>query len=418
MDLDSYHINGGNPIIGEIECLGAKNGVLPIIAATILTKDNNLLSNCPKIKDVDSMLNIIRELGCTAYRENDGVHIDSKNLEKSNIPVDLMGKMRSSVFLLGPLLVRCKEVVIGKPGGCEIGKRPIDIHINALRQLGAQVVEEEQLIICRGKNLIGTQIVFDFPSVGATENIMMAALGAKGVTILKNCAREPEIVDLQEYLNKCGANISGAGTEQIVVNGPCQMHGAHYTIMSDRIEAGTFLIAAAMTNGKIILKNSPVNCMKNILFNLEKVGCNIKTYEDIITLQVPNGIKSIDEIVTAPYPAFPTDMQPQFLTLLCKASGNSLVRETIFENRFAYTEELMKMGADIQINEQEAIVKGKAALHGAQVISKDLRGGAALTIAGLGAEGITIVKDIEHIRRGYENFDIRLKSLGADIVVE
>jgi len=413
--LDSYHIRGGRRIGGQIKVSGAKNAALPILAAAVLTGSESFLGNCPQISDVENMLEILRRLGCKVNRTADGILVDSKGLIACEVSHELTGELRSSVFLLGPMLARCGEVILGQPGGCAIGLRPINLHLSALRSLGAEIEERDGMVICTAKKLTGGKINLDFPSVGATENAMLAALGATGETMILNSAKEPEIVDLQDYLVACGARIKGAGTGTIHIEGGHTLHDVHHNILPDRIEGGTFLAAAAATGGDLLLEGTRPLHMSSLLQHLEKCGCFVKCYEDKVLLDAPERLKAIDYVVTEPYPGFPTDMQSQFLTLMAIAGGRSCIREEIFENRFKYVSELNKMGARIEIRNKNAIIDGVSSFHGQHVEAKDLRGGAALVIAGLIAEGETIIDNIEYIERGYHKFDEALRTLGADI---
>ena len=414
--MDSYRISGGKKIQGEITLTGAKNAVLPILAATIITGKESILNHCPDLSDVRNMTEILRQIGCNVKQEKGSIVINTKDIDTFIIPGKLMREMRSSVFLMGPMLARFGKVVLSYPGGCEIGLRPIDIHLSALKKLGVTINEEHGNLECTADHLVGCKIALDFPSVGATENTMMAACCAEGETVIINAAKEPEIVDLQNYLNSTGAEIKGAGTSEIVIKGTKNFHNTSHSIISDRIEGGTFLTAAAMTNGQILLKNINPQYMTMTLSKLKEAGCEIFEGEDWIQLKSPSRLKAIDIIQTQPYPGFPTDMQSQMLSLMTVAKGTSVIIETIFENRFKQVNQLKSMGAKIVVDGRNAIVTGIESLNGATVGAKDLRGGAALVIAGLGAEGQTIVENICHIDRGYDKFEVALCSLGADIV--
>ncbi len=415
MDLGSYHIQGGRPIQGEYTVKGAKNAVLPILAASIVTGGENLFERCTDISDVRIMREILNALGCRTVRSGDRMLVDTAGLDCCEVPRPLMEKMRSSIFLIGPLLTRCGRAVISQPGGCAIGKRPIDLHIKALRQMGAEIEEQDQQLIVTGGRLYGTNLVLDFPSVGATENIMLAAIGAKGETVIHNSAKEPEIVDLQNYLNRCGAQIRGAGTSRIVIKGQTPLRGACHTVMGDRIEAGTFLLAAAATGGELRLKGADSGNLKCLLRYLRFAGCKVKKQPCEIWLRAPKRLYGTGRVRTEPYPGFPTDLQPQFCAAMAGAEGQTKMEETIFENRFRYVKQLEKLGADIEILQGTAIIKGVQPLTGARVKAEDLRGGAALVLAGLAADGETIVENVEFIERGYCGFDRELEKLGADI---
>ncbi len=419
--MESYHITGGNRLEGELEVNGAKNAVLPILAACLATGKSCRITNCPNLSDVKNMLTILKEIGCKIEYDQKSVVVNSEHIHTFKISEKLMREMRSSVFLMGPMIARFGKITMSYPGGCEIGLRPIDIHISALKQLGVTVNEKEGNIECIGHKLQGTTIALDFPSVGATENAMLTAIGAEGETRIVNAAREPEIVDLQNFLNGCGAKIKGAGSGQIVIKGNPRLQKTgldetEYSVMTDRIEAGTFLVASAITGGEIILKNIMPENMTMILSKLVESGCKVSAEKDRIFLKGPKKLKAINYINTQPHPGFPTDMQSQMLSMLTLAKGTSIITETIFENRYKNIDQLRKMGAQIIIDGRNAIIKGVAELSGTIVQAKDLRGGAALVIAGLGANGNTVVENIAYIDRGYENFEQRLSLLGAQIV--
>ncbi|NBI63862.1 UDP-N-acetylglucosamine 1-carboxyvinyltransferase [Clostridiales bacterium] len=413
--MESYHIRGGNPISGEHAVSGAKNAALPILAASIVTGEENLFSGCPRISDTAIMREILRYLGCKTLLSGDQLLVDASGLHGEEIPKALMEKMRSSIFLVGPLLTRRGRAVISQPGGCAIGKRPIDIHIKALSQLGADIEEKDGQLIFTGTKLTGANILLDFPSVGATENVMMAALGARGETVIHNSAREPEIMDLQDYLNSCGARIKGAGTSRIIVKGGYPLHGASHRIMGDRIEAGTYLLAAAGTGGELLVKGIEADAIKSLLKCLRHAGCHVKKQPGQVWLKGPKRLSSAGRIQTAPYPGFPTDLQPQLSAVMTMAEGKTRMEEGIFENRFQYAKQLIKMGADIEIFQRTAIIKGVNFLQGECVTAEDLRGGAALVLAGLMAQGETMVEQIGFIERGYCDFPEGLKKLGGDI---
>ncbi len=418
--MESYHITGGRRLEGELEVNGAKNAVLPILAACIATGKSCRIINCPELSDVKNMLNILRELGCKIDCDKKSVTVNAEQIHTFKISEKLMREMRSSVFLMGPMIAKFGKIVMSYPGGCEIGLRPIDIHISALKSLGVTIGEREGNIECIGNHLKGTTIALDFPSVGATENAMLAALGAEGETRIVNAAREPEVTDLQNFLVSCGAEVKGAGTGQIVVKGNPNLqkkglNETEYTVMTDRIEAGTFLVAGAITGGEILLKNIIPENMTMILSKLAEAGCKISIGKDRVSLKGPKKLMPINYINTQPHPGFPTDMQSQMLTMLTLAEGTSIITETIFENRFKNIDQLRKMGAQIIIDGRNAIIKGVPELSGTTVQAKDLRGGAALVLAGLAAKGETVVENIAYIDRGYEKFEQRLSQLGAKI---
>ena len=413
--MEQFRINGGRKLTGEYELTGAKNAVLPILAATIVTGNESKIKSCPKLSDVQTMLAILRELGCRITNEADGVIIDTEPINSYTIPEHLMREMRSSVFLMGPMIARCGKVTLSYPGGCEIGLRPIDIHLSALRKLGVTIKEAHGYLECTAERLVGNRILLDFPSVGATENVMLAATAAEGETRIINPAKEPEIIDLQNYLNACGAKIKGAGTDEIIISGKKSYHQVEHKVIPDRIEGGTVLAAVAITGGNLVLKNAIPEHMSMTLSKLREAGCRIKEGKDIVELLSPSRLKAVETIKTLPYPGFPTDMQSQFLTAMTVAQGTSVITENIFESRFKHVEELRKMGARIKVDGRTAIITGVKNLTGARVIARDLRGGASLVIAGLGAEGVTTIENISHIDRGYDKFEMALKGIGADI---
>ncbi|EIW00879.1 UDP-N-acetylglucosamine 1-carboxyvinyltransferase [Thermoanaerobacter thermohydrosulfuricus] len=414
--MGKFKINGGNRLYGELKVNGAKNSVLPILAASILNEGISVIHDCPKLKDVYSMIEILEHLGCKITFKGRDIIVDARDVKDSEIPDSLMRTMRSSIFLMGALISRNKKALMSFPGGCDIGHRPIDLHLKGLRRLGVKIEESYGYIKCEGGKIRGNEIHLDLPSVGATENIMLAAVKAEGITIIRNAAKEPEIEDLQNFLNSMGAKISGAGTNTIIIEGVKRLHDAEYTIIPDRIVAGTYLCAAAMTRGELTVVNALKEHLEPLLSKLRETGCEIHAGNDYIKIIGDKRPKAVDMIVTLPYPGFPTDLQPQMVSVLSVADGTSIVTETIFDNRFKYTEELIRMGADIKVDGRVAVIRGVEKLMGAKVVARDLRGGAALIIAGLGAEGATIVEEAEHIDRGYESIEKALKSVGGDIV--
>lgn len=414
--MDTYKITGGEKIFGEIEVQGSKNSALPIIASSVLINGISIIKNVPNIRDVLIMQDILRKLGCKVCYENNTLTVDSTGCDQDEISPELMREMRSSIILMGAILAKHGRVILSYPGGCEIGSRPIDLHLEGLKKLGAKIREKHGYIVCEAKKLVGAQINLDFPSVGATENIMLAATLAEGTTVIRNAAREPEIIELQTFLNKSGANIYGAGTSTVAIVGVKTLNDVNYTVKSDRIVAGTYLCAAAMTKGELVIKNAVIENILPIIHKLHETGCIVK--DDGISrvyLKAPDKLKAVNTIKTMPYPGFPTDMQSQVVTLLSIADGTSVVVENIFENRYKYVSELTKMGAEITIEGKIAIVKGVKKLTGAMVEAKELRGGASLVLAGLVAEGYTSVSGVKYIERGYENFVETLNMLGAKI---
>ncbi len=408
-----FRISGGKPIGGTAYINGAKNAMLPILAASLLTEEPIILEGCAALSDVDNMLRILNILGCRTRMQNDMIYVDASRASGWEMPEHLSKLIRSSIFMMGPILGRFRKATVTYPGGCEIGLRPIDLHLKGLRALGVKIREAHGMIYCDGTHLQGGEIVLDFPSVGATENVMMAAVLAKGKTIICNAAREPEIYDLQQFINAMGGRVSGAGSSTIVIDGVETLHAVRYRPMPDRIVAGTLLIAAAMTGGELLLKNARCGDLDALIDKLRTAGCEIESADMQVALKAPKRLKAID-ISTQPFPGFPTDMQAQIMAMCCVAEGTSIIVENVFENRFAHAAQLIRMGADITINHRSAVVRG-GRLTGARVCAKDLRGGAALVLAGLSAEGITEVEEIALIDRGYAAFDKMLSAVGADI---
>lgn len=415
--MKSYIIEGGKRLEGTVKISGSKNASLPILAATILNGNSNRLYNVPNIRDTKITLEILKLLGCKIKRNSGKIEINSKNITKTEIADHLMRKMRSTVILAGALLGRFKEVTFSYPGGCDIGSRPIDLHLNAFKKLGVEITEEAGFIKCKANKIIGTNIDLDFPSVGATENIILATVLSEGTTVINNAAMEPEIVDLVNYLKKMGAKIEGAGTISITIKGVKKLSGASYNIMPDRIEAGTLLCAVAGSGGRVILDDVNPNHLSSVINKLEECGCEIEITNKMISLKAPKRLKPI-EIKTMPYPGFPTDLQQIFSAMLTKANGTSVIIENIFENRYKYLAELRKMGAKITTEGKTAIISGVRKLNSATIVCTDLRGGAALVIAGIMAKGKTKIEDIDYILRGYENIDAKLNSLGAKVKIE
>lgn len=415
--MKSYIIEGGKKLEGTVKISGSKNASLPILAATILSEKTNKLYNVPQIKDTKTTLEILKLLGCKIKQNSGKIEINSKHITKTEIPEHLMREMRSTVIMAGALLGRFKEVTFSYPGGCDIGSRPIDLHINAFKKLGVEITEEAGFIKCKANKIIGTNIDLDFPSVGATENIILATVLSTGTTTINNAAMEPEIIDMVQFLKKMGAKIQGEGTNQIIIDGVEKLSGVSYNIMPDRIEAGTILCAVAATGGNVILDNVMPEHLTAVINKLEETGCKIEINNKKITLNAPKKLKSID-IKTMTYPGFPTDLQQIFATMLVKASGTSIIVENIFESRYKYISELRKMGAKITVEGKTAIIKGARKINATTVVCTDLRGGAALVIAGLMAKGKSRVENIGYIQRGYENLENKLGSLGAKIKLE
>ncbi len=409
-------IEGGKPLEGEIVLQGAKNAVLPILAATVLNGGKNTIYNCPKLSDVESTIEVLENLGCTVQRNGHILEVDSSTLSGYTIPERLMRKMRSSIIFLGAIIARCGRASVSMPGGCEIGSRPIDLHLKALSCLGIEISESYGYINCTAKKIVGADIHLDFPSVGATENIMLAASRAEGITTIENAAREPEIVDLAMFLNRMGAKISGEGGNVIRIEGTPKLSGVEHTIMPDRIVAGTYLAATAATRGEIVLDSANPYHMSAILNILSDMGCKIFREDGRIILSMKSRPKAVSMIKTMPYPGFPTDIQSPFMALSAVADGTSIFVENIFENRYQHVGELVRMGADIRCGGRCAVVSGTKCLSGTNVVAKELRGGASLVIAGLCADGITTIDNVCYIDRGYENIEKYLASLGANIL--
>ena len=415
MDSEKFIIIGGKRLEGRVKISGAKNSALSIMAATLLTKDICILRNIPHLTDVDIMAEVIRKLGVKVeWRGDNTLYIDSNNFNNYEAPYELVKKMRASILVMGPLLARLNKAKISLPGGCAIGARPVDFHIKGFETLGAQVEVEGGYIKAEVNKLKGDDIYLDFPSLGATENIMMAASLAEGVTKIENAAKDPEVVELGNFLIKMGTKIEGLGTDLIKIEGVKELNGVDYRIISDRIEAGTYMIAAAITGGDILVEKIDPLLLKPVIVKLEEAGVKITQNKDSIKVIGPNRINAVD-IKTLPFPGFPTDIQPQFMALTCVAKGTSVITETVFENRFAHTGDLIRMGADIKVEGHSAIIKGVNKLSAAPVMASDLRGGAALILAGLVAEGTTELSRIYHLDRGYVKLEEKLTYLGADI---
>jgi UDP-N-acetylglucosamine 1-carboxyvinyltransferase len=411
--LDRIMVEKSPPLKGTVRISGAKNAALPILAASLLGTEDIILEDVPRLKDVEIMCEVLESLGSEIeYLDEGTIKINSANINNFETSYDLMSKMRASFLVMGPLLTRLGKTKNSMPGGCAIGTRPIDLHLKGFKALGARIDVESNNIGAYAEKLIGEKIYLDFPSVGATENIMMAATMAEGETVIDNAAMEPEIVDLSNFLNKLGADIKGAGTSSIRIKGVKTLKGARHAIIPDRIEAGTFMVAAAITGGDLIIDNVITSHIKPITAKLREAGCLVDEGMDSIRVMRNGELNAID-IKTLPYPGFPTDMQAQFTSLMTILNGTSVVIETVFENRFMHVEELKKMGADISINDRSATINGVKELKGAVVKASDLRAGAALVLAGLVAEGVTQIENVYHIDRGYDGIEDKFASLGA-----
>ncbi len=407
-------IEGGIPLKGSVKISGAKNSALPLMAASLLTSGKCILYNVPRLKDVDTMKDIMREMG-VQFIEKNTLLIDSTYLRFKEAPYELVRQMRASILLLGPLLARHGRARIALPGGCAIGARPVNLHLSALSAMGAEIDLDKGYIDARANRLKGADIFFDIPTVTGTENVMMAATLAEGKTIIRNAAKEPEIVDLANMLRSMGAYIRGDGTDTIVIDGVKELYPAEHRIIPDRIEAGTFMIASAMTRGEVEIKDCRPEHLGALIEKLEKTGAEIKIEDEVIFVKGPDRIRSVD-IKTMPFPGFPTDLQAQFMSMMCIADGCSVIKETIFENRFIHVGELRRMGADIEVNGSQATIKGRKRLLAAPVVATDLRASASLILAGLVAEeGRTEVYEIHHLDRGYEALEKKFASLGAKI---
>ena len=413
--MKEIQIRGGNRLEGTVSVHGAKNSVLPILAATLLSGEESVLHNCPDLKDVTASIQILEYLGCRVRREGDTVIVNSGGLVRSDVPDHLMREMRSSVIFLGAILARTGQAHMSFPGGCELGSRPIDLHLSALRTLGASINEEGGNLICSQQSLRGCEINLSIPSVGATENTMLAACYAKGTTVITNAAREPEIVDLQTFLQAMGARVSGAGSSTIIIEGGHPLHACSHTIMSDRIVAATDLAAVAAAGGDVVLQGVDYRHLSTVTATLIQAGCQIDSEEDRVRIRCSGLLRGVRPVRTAPYPGFPTDAQAPLMAALAKSKGTTVFVENIFESRYRHVAELMRMGADIRVEGRVAVVCGVERLQGAAVCATDLRGGAAMVVAGLGADGITRITGLEHIDRGYQDLEQTLRSLGADI---
>ncbi len=412
--VDKFIVFGGNRLEGEVEVNGAKNAVLPLMCAALLTRGETIIDNVPNLRDVRTMCQLLESMGASTHFENRTVHIDTSALEKFEADYELVRKMRASVLVLGPLLARYNKAKVSLPGGCAIGARPIDLHLRGLEALGANIDLKGGYIEATCEQLTGASYRFDYPTVGGTENLIMAAALCKGRTILENAAREPEIVDLANFINAMGGNISGAGSDLIVIEGVEELKPTRYSVMSDRIEAGTFIAAGIITKGEVLVKNCPVDGMKAVLERFRATGAQLTIQGNDVLVKMEGPIQPID-IRTQPHPGFPTDMQAQMMALMSVADGRSAISETVFENRFMHVSELRRMGADIICEGSMAVIRGKERLEGAPVMATDLRASACLVLAGLVSRGVTEIRRIYHLDRGYERIEEKLQPLGAKI---
>jgi UDP-N-acetylglucosamine 1-carboxyvinyltransferase len=412
--MDKIIIEGGVPLNGEVTISGAKNAVLPILSACLLTGGWHTLDNIPRLKDIWTIKEILSNLGVVFEEDAQTLKVNSDNLNSHSAPYKLVKTMRASILVLGPLLARLRKAKISLPGGCAIGARPIDLHLKGLSAMGVDVNLEHGYVVASADRLRGADIFFDITTVTGTENLMMAAVKAEGETTINNAAKEPEVVDLANMLNGMGARIRGAGTDTITINGVKELHPVRHAIIPDRIEAGTFLIAAAITKGKARIKGCNVEHMEAVIKKLLETGMEIEKQGEDLVAMGHDKVKSVD-IKTMPFPGFPTDMQAQLMALMCIADGWSMIRETVFENRFMHVSELRRMGADIETNGGQALVRGKGVLSGAQVMATDLRASASLVLAGLAAKGRTEISRVYHLDRGYQDLDLKLSHLGSKI---
>lgn len=413
--MDQYVIKGGNPLIGDVAIGGAKNAALAILAAAVMTDETVTIDNLPNVRDINVMLQAIENIGATVERiDVHTVKINGSTIHETSVDNEYIRKIRASYYLLGALLGKYKDAEVALPGGCAIGSRPIDLHLKGFRAMGAEIDIHHGLVAAKADRLCGTHIYMDKVSVGATINIMMAAAMAKGNTIIENAAREPHVVDVANFLNSMGANIKGAGTDVIRIRGVESLHGTEYSVVPDMIEAGTYMFAAAATKGDVLIKNVIPKHLEAMTAKLVEIGCDVEEFDDAVRVSASRRLGRT-HVKTLPYPGFPTDMQPQISVTLALAKGTSIVTESIFENRFKYADELTRMGASVKVESNTAIIDGVDGFTGARVSAPDLRAGAALVIAGLAAEGVTVVDDIVYIQRGYEDFEGKLRSLGAEI---
>lgn len=413
--MEQYVIKGGTPLRGEVDISGAKNAALALIAAAIMTDETVVIDNLPDVRDINVLLQAIEGIGAVVVRlTRNSVKINAGTISSVTVDYEYIRKIRASYYLLGALLGRFNEAEVALPGGCDIGTRPIDQHIKGFKAMGAEVKIEHGMIKTKAEELLGNHIYMDVVSVGATINIMLAAALAKGNTILENAAKEPHVVDVANMLNSMGANIKGAGTDVIRIKGVEKLHKTEYSVIPDQIEAGTFMCAAAATRGDVLVKNVIPKHLEAITAKLLEIGCTIEEYDDAVRVIGTDNLKCT-QVKTLPYPGYPTDMQPQIVVTLAISQGTSIVTESIFENRFKYVAELNRMGANIKVEGNTAIIDGVSGYTGAEINAPDLRAGAALVIAGLVAKGFTTIDDIKYIQRGYESFEVKLRNLGANI---
>lgn len=415
--MEKYIIKGGTPLVGEVEISGAKNAALGILAAAVMADETVTIDNLPDVSDVNVLIDAIAEVGATVKRTNRHcVNISGKTITSTVADNEYIKKMRASYYLVGALLGKYKRAEVSLPGGCNIGSRPIDQHIKGFRALGADIKIEHGMIIAQAEELVGNHIFFDVVTVGATINVMLAATLAKGNTVLENVAKEPHVVDIANMLNSMGANIKGAGTDVIRIKGVEKLHGSEYSVIPDQIEAGTFMLAAAITKGDVLVKNVIPKHLEATTAKLYEIGCTVEEYDDAVRV-IGNPSLQATNVRTLPYPGFPTDMQPQMAVALALANGTSTITENLFENRFKYVDELTKMGATIKVEGNIAVIEGINRFTGAEVSALDLRAGAALVMAGMAAEGYTMIDNIHYIKRGYEMFEKKLQKLGAHVEI-
>ncbi len=413
--MSQLRIAGGKKLSGEVYIHGAKNSVLPVLAACVLVPGTCVIHNCPRLSDVAASLAILEHLGCRTRREGDTVTVDALTVDRCDVPDALMREMRSSVIFLGAVLARTGCVQLNFPGGCELGPRPIDLHLAAMRTLGAEIGEGSGGLSCRGAHLEGREITLSLPSVGATENIMLAACGARGTTTILNAAREPEIVDLQNFLNAVGAKVHGAGSCTVVIEGRQTLHGGEHRVIGDRIVAATYLAAAAAAGGDVAVRGVDYSHLSTVSAILREAGCQVTSRQETVRLTADCLLRGVRPVRTNPYPGFPTDAQAPLMAALARGEGTTVFVENMFENRYRHVDELLRMGADIRVEGKVAVVSAVPCLHGNRVRATDLRGGAALAVAALGAEGETLLSGLHHMDRGYESLERDLAALGAEI---